>query len=112
MWTVQEFVLAKNATFCLGPLEVSSYSLTTIALDSECMSAQDIRLLIHHRYQMMSKQSRLTLGQYFLNLARSRDCKDDRDRVNALLGIAEDTGITPDYSMSLQKVLGTWSRSH
>lgn len=42
----------------------------------------------------------MTPAQSFIDLACRRDCKDDRDRIYAMLGIVEDTGIQPNYTLT------------
>jgi hypothetical protein len=69
---------------------------------------RSIKNLIEYRERLHkpseAQGARMRLAQCFLDLARQRECKDGRDRVYGMLGIASDVGVVPDYSLSLEEV--------
>jgi hypothetical protein len=58
------------------------------------------------------KNPRLTLVRTFLDLTRSRHCKDSRDRIYGILGIFEDTNIIPDYTLTPRQVYQDFLSKH
>ncbi|KAH6638919.1 heterokaryon incompatibility protein-domain-containing protein [Boeremia exigua] len=54
--------------------------------------------------QVFECKAQATLTQCFLDLSRQRSCMDDRDRIYAMLGIAHDLNIIPNYTLSAKVV--------
>lgn len=124
MWTVQEFVLARRVIFRLGSREISLDWLESTVRDLKGLNPshsngsvakmQLIWALFDHRHRAHLHAAgelgaQKSLSGCFLDLARHRQCKDDRDRIYSMLGIAPDIGITPDYSLSLRQVYANFT---
>jgi len=111
-------VLAEDACFCLGRLEVPLKKMGDLILsalvDVEVDRRIDVNNLFLYRYQTrgsvsqhhsgLADRPRLTLPRCFLDLARRRRCKDGRDRIYGMLGLIPGADMLPDYSLSLKQV--------
>jgi hypothetical protein len=117
VWTVQELVLAEDACFCLGHLEVPLRKMDEIIIgaliESEDVRRHGLGSLFTYRdqirgsgpeYRRHAENIPLTLARCFLGLARRRQCKDGRDRIYGMHGLLPDNGMLPDYSLSLKQV--------
>ena len=71
----------------------------------------ELRKLVQTR-KPDNKNPRLTLVRIFLDLTRSRQCKDSRDRIYSILGIFERTNIIPDYTLAPRQVYQDFVSKH
>ncbi|KAJ4336351.1 hypothetical protein N0V87_005502 [Didymella glomerata] len=113
VWTVQELVLAEDACFCLGHLEVPLRKMEGIIIgalvESEDVRRHGLDSLFTYRdqirgsgpeYRRPAENIPLTLARCFLGLARRRQCKDGRDRIYGMHGLLPDN----DFSHKLKSV--------
>jgi hypothetical protein len=129
LWVVQEFVLAQDVLILHGHEQVDlellartarmltrcrTYLLTHLELRAVpdkggrlwhlLSNAAKVFDLISFR-ESYNRSSRPSLLRCFRELSRSRSCTDDRDRIYAMLGIAGDHSVTPNYDLSPEDVL-------
>lgn len=123
LWVVQELVLSRQAFLRCGPLAVSwntfEYFLDLCELFMLCYPADPAfyaAYVIGYKTFILSKCCRqvesgrgLTMFQLFemMMTMTIRETSDPRDRVYALLGLADDAkqlGIRPNYSLSCAEV--------
>ncbi|KAF2623123.1 HET-domain-containing protein [Macroventuria anomochaeta] len=118
VWAVQEYVLARQVFFQLGPLLTSAQKLETVVKRTGVYIDGDKKLydqwksilrLFEYRKLVQERESddansQLTLVRIFLDLTRSRLCKDSRDRIYGILGIFEDVNIVPYYTLPPRQV--------
>ncbi|WPH00873.1 heterokaryon incompatibility protein 6, or allele [Acrodontium crateriforme] len=98
LWVIQEFSCARNLpTVYLGPHAISWKFFS----DLMHTDVHD-RLQLFHRLRKEDDQNLFDL----LQMAKIFHCSDPRDRVYALLGLANDghTPIVPDYSKPVSRV--------
>jgi hypothetical protein len=128
MWTVQEAVLARRLAICHGEntLEWADFEKVMMLLkavnDSINLPFPDMKAFTHNAWNLIevNNSCRLSLpgaGGYSLSPFqqfhtyahefRRRDCKDDRDRIYALLGLLPENGpalIEPNYEKTVAEV--------
>ena len=124
VWTVQEFVLAQDVVFQFGSTELPVETMVSIVkryLDEanrakgsstpvkfNFMTSVLVYDLFRCREQVQNARvihaRPLTLSQCFLDLALPRRCKDPRDRIYGMLGLASELAIVPDYTLSVEGV--------
>jgi hypothetical protein len=123
---VQEFILARDLQFQLadGIVPPALFENTFGALEDlhtkpaathpfekrvvEHVSLQCSQLFSYRRRRILrgSKHSDISLLSCVVDLAQGRDCQDTRDRLYAMLAVADDDlGIQPDYQATLSAVL-------
>jgi hypothetical protein len=119
-WTFQESVLATSAQIHCGSYLFSKKMIydtiyRNLDISSDVRSAKPGST----DYQRLSKtltvrESWLTYGfsiEELLISRRGSQCKDPRDLVYSLLGVASDkSGIEPDYTKSVQEVFAAFTR--
>lgn len=132
VWTVQEFVLATDVEFMAGTdsingesvrlaLEVLGYFLSVQAtgfttskvrrivrqFGTEIKRAGDLfAFQVTYRETLLRNEPLPSLRSCIMNLSRDRACSDGRDRVYAMLGLANDNlGIEPNYAATESEVL-------
>lgn len=71
----------------------------------------ELRKLVQER-KPGNKDPRLTLVRTFLDLTRSRLCRDSRDRIYGILGIFNNTNIVPDYTLAPRQVYQDFVAKH
>ncbi|KAH8725610.1 heterokaryon incompatibility protein-domain-containing protein [Phaeosphaeriaceae sp. PMI808] len=135
VWVVQEFCLAQDIELVAAedriPMEL--LHLAVIALRDLCedralkenlgasyqwllpLATRTSQLFDYRQRRLSSINKQLTCGNERLGislascvveLSRGRECKDERDRVYAVLALAEDDlGIQPDYTLSTENVM-------
>jgi hypothetical protein len=129
LWVVQEFVLAQDVLILHGHEQVDLELLAPTArvltgcrtqllsdpnaranLDRDSpvwdllSTAAKIWDLISFR-ESYGRSSRPSLLCCFRELSCGRSCTDDRDRIYAMLGIAGNHSVTPNYDLSPEDVL-------
>jgi hypothetical protein len=131
VWVVQECILARDLQFQLADgilptklLEIAfdtvrsldmvgprgSYPFDTRVLGHEAL--RNFQLFYHRRRRISrgSMHSDLSLLCCVIDLTQGRDCKDSRDRLYAMLAVAEDNlGIDPDYTVPLSVVFNNFA---
>jgi hypothetical protein len=125
MWIIQEFVVAKDMRFLYGDEHFSwnDFRCTMLYLDDSnvaihCQAHKVTAVRNNHRYILMSSAfSVYRTRKLYKSLAcfsifelisayHKQECSDPRDKVFALLGLAEATiGIRADYTLSKEKLL-------
>ncbi|KAH3956880.1 hypothetical protein HBH64_240440 [Parastagonospora nodorum] len=124
VWVVQEYVLARDIQWVTaegnlpsGLMEDAVENLQSITHEELIWSARDLknlRVAGRRMYQLFSRRhKRLSGGQTgqdvqissltscFFQISVGRQCKNPRDKLYALLAVAEeDLDIIPDYSLS------------
>lgn len=134
VWTVQEFVLARQIKFQFGPCQMAmsgnlhqillwiSYSIG-ICLEqtqSEGLAGALVREMgasvklpaglfkiwaaVHRDNTSEPKIQVPRLTDCVIDMSRYRDCSDQRDQIYGMLGIANDLGIEADYNLSTTEV--------
>jgi hypothetical protein len=105
MWIMQD-VLAQNLNFIYGDSTLDTSDLIMLTYQSDLditnnrFAAIEVLRLHHHR----GSGTQSSLLDLLLSF-RDRQCADQRDKVYALLDIANDNlGLVPDYSLSVQEV--------
>lgn len=119
VWTVQEAVLPPEATLMCGTLELPFPTLVQVRKNGYrhrhkgcCGSFGHFKGLyaqirgLNYIKRSSKKPSLMPLA---LNLFRSRQASDPRDRVNAFLGLG--SSITADYSSSFEDIYRRSTRS-
>lgn len=122
MWVLQEIVLARQARFVWGSAsldwDIFSAAVHAIRADArlhanlECRHLQNAFLMDHLRSEQMAGHGRRNYPfLHLLDVARSLEVTDPRDKVYGLLGFPTrdaslETGlfIVPDYSLSTAEV--------
>ncbi|KAF1930402.1 uncharacterized protein M421DRAFT_90947 [Didymella exigua CBS 183.55] len=126
VWAVQEYVLPQKVLFQLGSLPKSAQHVETVItrhgayLDGEKAlydQWRSICLLFEYRKLVQKRKTnkadpRLTLVRTFLDLTRQRLCRDSRDRIYSILGMFDDIGIVPNYSLPPQQVYRDFVSKH
>ncbi|KAH6639190.1 heterokaryon incompatibility protein-domain-containing protein [Boeremia exigua] len=126
VWAVQEYVLPRSIVFRLGTLSIPAQHLETVVtrtgayLDGEKRlydQWKSICLLFEYRKLMQERSpdqsdARLTLVRTFLDLTRSRLCKDSRDRIYGILGMFDNVNIVPDYTLAPRQVYQDFVSKH
>ncbi|KAI4246122.1 MAG: hypothetical protein L6R40_002074 [Gallowayella cf. fulva] len=131
MWIMQEALLAKRLTLCHGVVAMGWDDFERLMMLIHAVNAavkspipgQDtfikhgwslIEVLDHWRRRSEHPEAPASEMQYYMHQLRRRQCKDDRDRVFALLGLLPDhslPGIRPDYSKNVVQVYTELTRS-
>lgn len=99
VWTLQEFILARDATICLGYFSMELDDLMEIYNVSEISENKSWVTSICAQRVGYWKQPYGTLGKALRTTAKGRQCSDIRDQVYALLGLCSDKIMLPDYSI-------------
>jgi len=116
-WTFQESVLARETKFHIG-----TYRFPRAVITERKISKA--RSLVEYRggddfYHNTDQAEAMMISSYtntydigdLLSLRRGAQCKDQRDLIYSLLGVASTTaGIEPDYSRSIQDVFTITTR--
>lgn len=123
MWTVQELLLAKKLTFMCGNRQLpaedmfatsdSYYAHVESCCEPYFRSTFEEGLMMEFNESMSTidrlgivRGSHITL-QKALFFFRQRECKDPRDMIYGLIGLASDLtkgDLTPDYSSPVSKI--------
>ena len=127
VWPVLEYVLPQSIYFQLGPLSIPSQHLETVVTRTGTYIEREkdledqwksIQLLFEYRRLVQGRKpdqadARLTLVRTFLDLTRSRLCKDSRDRIYGILGVFdENVGIVPNYTLPARQVYQDFVSKH
>lgn len=126
VWPVLEYVLPQTVIFQLGPLSVPSQHLETVVTRTGTYIEREkeleeqwksIQLLFEYRKLVQERtpnhaDPRLTLVRIFLDLTRSRLCRDSRDRIYGILGIFDKVKIVPDYTLPPRQVYQDFVSKH
>ncbi|KAM0426550.1 hypothetical protein ACHAPT_008242 [Fusarium lateritium] len=119
VWTVQEAVLPPEATLMCGTLELPFSMLAQVRKSgyrhrhTGCCGSfgqfKDLYAQVRGLNYIKRSSKRPSLMPLALNLFRSRQASDPRDRVNAFLGLGSE--ITADYSSSFEDIYRRSTRS-
>jgi len=136
LWTIQEFVLAKDVRFCAGNEDISENSLEkaigytysilgrldlTSSFAPETYNNVIIVVMVYHlfnlRLQWRENSYPGSQGMSLYNCCRwvhslPPNCTDERDQIYALLGLVQGpTMIVPNYSLTVTEAFleFTWS---
>ncbi|RSL83700.1 hypothetical protein CEP51_004345 [Fusarium floridanum] len=119
VWTVQEAVLPPEATLMCGTLELPFSMLAQVRKNGYrhrhrgCCGSfghfKDLYAQIRGLNYIKRSSKTPTLMPLALNLFRSRQASDPRDRVNAFLGLG--SRFTADYSSSFEDIYRRSTRS-
>jgi hypothetical protein len=133
VWVVQEFILARDLQFQLadGTVPTAFFEDTFNALrdldkinsfrtynDFDTrgflgpVSLRNCQLLSYRQRRISrgSEHSHLSLVSCVIDLAQGRECKDARDRLYAMLAVADrNWNIEPDYTVPLSVVLNNFA---
>lgn len=126
VWPVLEYVLPQSVIFLLGSLSIPSQHLETVVTRTGTYIEREknledqwksIQLLFKYRKLVQERRpnqsdARLTLVRTFLDLTRSRLCKDSRDRIYGILGVFDNVNIIPDYTLAPRQVYQDFVSKH
>ena len=107
-WIIQEVALARHAVVHCGPYVIdwdllaaaSSYQMGQLASDTE--NAHDAVAAIMEFSRNDHGRDNNFVDALFMSYRF--DCTDPRDKVFALLGLAKEVALQPDYSLSVEDV--------
>ncbi|KAJ4985628.1 ankyrin and het domain protein [Stagonosporopsis vannaccii] len=126
VWPVLEYILPQSIFFQLGPLSIPSQHLETVVTRTGTYIEREknledqwksVQLLFQYRKLVQERKpnqtdARLTLVRTFLDLTRSRLCKDSRDRIYGILGVFDNVSIVPDYTLPARQVYQDFVSKH
>ncbi|KAF5000622.1 hypothetical protein FDECE_11159 [Fusarium decemcellulare] len=128
MWIIQEIVHADTITVWCGSKHFKWHMLESLYLTLKAL--EDTSWFAHHKYAMQVLQSSACVMvwqrahwrhpdtptprlQALIEIFRSWQCADVRDKVYALVGMASpETAIEPDYSKSPLEVFSAVQEKH
>jgi hypothetical protein len=120
-WTMQEFLLGRNTEYRIGRQTIDEDTVRKackIISDPELATAfegfaligdmldtlRPIRTLFECRDRLWRADG-VSLCRFVLDLSRDKSCGDNRDRVYALVGVANNKiAVVPDYSLDQEQV--------
>lgn len=109
-WLVQELVLAKDVSFCLGKGIMELREFRYQSLGQERSDFMD--LIIFYRENRHGKYNRLEM---MLNAFGDLECVDPVDNIFSLLGVADDLAqemIEPDYTLGMHDLFAKLMAYH
>lgn len=126
VWAVQEYVLPREVSYQLGSLSITAGHVETVITRTGTYIEGDKKLQDQWRAMILlfelrklvqerkagNKDPRLTFVRTFLDLTRSRLCKDSRDRIYGILGMFDNTNIIPDYTLATRQVYQDFVAKH